>query len=228
MNVFIYSLLLIIPAALPVFLVYKLTKNYEKKNKDIINMFSIAFFIPFMNFILLWYSKIFNNNGTQLDAFLVGSIWLFIILPTLFAIVIFIPKKIFSYKKWALLTITLTGLIGWILIFTSFLLDNLSIIVELEEFRPTINYIKQYKNTHGIYPTNLKGNLPNSKSYSSYHYIIFNKGNDFKLSVGGSKNSISNYNYCSSTNFNGCSTDSKPPIIRHKLGDWIEEHVNID
>lgn len=111
-NLILSSLFILIPAALPIFLIYKITKKSDNRKKDIINAFSIAFFLPLMNFIFLWYSKI-HQHPPSLYPYLIGFTWLCIILPVLFVIAILIPKKYFSYKKWSLLTILLTGIMGW-------------------------------------------------------------------------------------------------------------------
>lgn len=226
---FLISLLILIPAALPISLIYIVTKNYEKKRKDIINAFSVAFFIPFMNFIFLRYVQSQHDlSSISLYPHLIGFMWLCIILPALFFIIILIPQKDFTYRKWTLVTILLTGVIGWSLIFLSSLLDTGLVMVSLEEFRPTINYIKDYRKQNQVYPKNLNEYQPKLNTFTDYKYTLLGNGKEFKLTVSGNKNSISSYNYCSNSKFDGCNTKSSPPTIRNKVGSWIEEYESFD
>lgn len=230
-NLILISLFIIVPALLPILLIYKLTENYEQKKRAIINVFSIAFFIPLMNFIYFCYSEIYSNSSPpNLYPYLIGFFWLCILLPVLFVIALLIPKQKFQYKKFTLLTIFLTGLMGWIFVFTGLAISSwrsTSRTMEgLKEYEPTISYIKKYKNEHKTYPTTLNKNLTNAKIFSYYEYKTYNKNKDFILKVSDYEHFVHNYNYCSNKTMTGCHEETIWPMEYRKAGNWIEETFN--
>ncbi len=234
-NLFLISLIIVIPALLPIIFIHKITKNYENKKRVIINMFSIAFFIPLVNFIYFCYSEIYlNSQPPDLYPYFIGLFWLLIILPILFIITLLIPKQKFQYKKYTLLTIFLTELLGWIFVFVALAISNWistnQTLKGLREYQPTIHYIKKYKNEHAIYPTTLNKNLISAKIFPYYEYKTYNNRNDFSLKVSDYEHFVHNYNYCSNKNLDGCNEKSKNSrfVNYRRIDEWIEETFDFD
>lgn len=230
-NLSLISLFIIIPALLPILLIYKITENCEQKKRAIINMFSIAFFIPLMNFIYFCYSEIYlNSSPPDLYPYIIGFFWLCVLLPSLFIITLLIPKQKFQYKKFTLLTIFITGVMGWIFVFTglsisSWISTNRT-LSGLKEYESSIGYIKKYKNEHKIYPTSLNEKLINAKTFPYYEYKIYHNKKDFILKISDSKYFVHNYNYCSNKTMDGCHEATIRPMEYRKVGNWIEETYN--
>lgn len=228
-----FGLVLLIPAAIPIWFVNKLTKNSSEKKKFLINLFSISFFIPFINCILYLFTIIFKFNFANLIIELIGFDWLVVILPICFIITILFPRKYFEHKKFTVLTIFITFVIGSVLMLISLksgeLITTNQQLKELDEYRPTINYIKNYKKEHNIYPETLKNDLLKSKSHPYYEYKIYNNKKDFKLRVSKYKYpQIEDYIYCSNKISNGCEENPKFTTLKHEqIGEWIKEE-NID
>lgn len=227
-NLILISLFIIVPALLPIMLIYKITENYENKKRATINMISIAFFIPLMNFIYFCYSEIYLNSSLpNLYPYLIGLCWLCILLPVLFIIILLIPKQKFQYKKFTLLTIFMTGVMGWIFVFTGLAISSWistnRTLDGLKEYEPTIGYIKKYKNEHKTYPITLNKNLVSAKTFSYYEYKTYNKNKDFILKVSDYEHFVHNYNYCSSETMTGCHEATIRPMEYKKVGNWIEE-----
>jgi len=220
--------LLIFILIITIFLIYKLVNKSEKKNNMTISIVSVAFLIPFANLILYLSSQTgYIDAKFSIAALLIGFCSLVILIPTLFLLFLLIPKREFEYKNIVLLTIFLTEIIGWFFIFVSGFLQDAITLLQLEEYRPSINYIKNYKKEHGVYPTSLKKGLNHSKSHPYYVYKIFNNGNDFKIMVSRFEYII-DYNYCSSKKLDGCDENSKNSKYKYyKFGEWIKE-VNLE
>ncbi len=224
------SLLALIPAALPIYIAYKITKNYEEKKKNIINSFSIAFSIPFVNFIYLLFLET-CKGGYGIYPLIIGYFWLSIILPVFLFIFLLIPKKRFVHKKFFLLTILLTVIFECFFVaISTFGLDlkyTYQEFKELNEYRPIINYIEQYKKQNGVYPRALRKDLIVPKNYTYYQYETFNNNQDFKLNV--SDYATVSYTYCSNKKLNGCDKHSKslPFMHRYKQEEkWIIEDID--
>lgn len=206
------------------FLLYKLVNKSENKKRITLRIVFIAFLIPLANLILYLGSQTgYIDAKYSIIALLIGFFSLVIVIPILFLLFALIPKREFEYKSIFLSTVFLTEIIGWFLIFISGFLQNSITLIQLEEYRPLINYIKNYKNEYGVYPTNLKKDLIHSKSYPFYVYKISNNGNDFKLMVSRFEY-IVDYNYCSNKKLEGCDENSKNLKYKYyKFGEWIEE-----
>lgn len=139
------GLLLLIPSALPISLIYKLSTSCEQKKRNIVRILSISFFIPLTNFLLFIFSILFHSETIATLSGYMGFSWLFIILPISFLIVVVVPKRIFAYKRNTLITIVLTEIIGWILVFLIVIIINTITIKQQKEYHPMINYINHSK-----------------------------------------------------------------------------------
>lgn len=223
MDKFIFLILFLL-ILITIFVLYKLVNKSDNKKRIIQNIVFAAFLIPLANLVLYLGSQTgYINAEYSIIALLIGFFSLVIILPTLFLLFVLIPKREFEYKSIFLSTVFLTEIIGWFLIFMSGFLQNSITLLQLEEYRPSINYIKTYKNEHGVYPINLKKDLIHSKAHPYYIYKTFNKGNDFKIMVSRFKY-IVGYNYCSSKKLDGCDENQKKSNYKYyKFGEWIKE-----
>lgn len=225
--------LLLILALIPIFIVYKISKKQSEEKQFLINIFSIAFFIPFSNFVLIVFFKkfpfVFNNFRFADLPFIFGLNWLFVILPLAFIIFLALPKNVFQHKKFALLATCLTAIMGWIFVAITFWFDNsvetYKTLKKLEEYRPTINYIEVYKKQHGIYPLTLDEKSPKTTNYPFFEYKIYNNQKDYRLAVSSSKIIWrNNYYYCSNYTIERCSETFKDKFYNFKkIGHWIKE-----
>lgn len=198
-------LFLIVPSALPIYIVYRLTKNSSEEEKFYLNMFSIAFFIPFIAFCL------------SLDLML-------IILPMSFLIAIIIPSKKFKYKKFTLLTIILTAIISGYFIYLAPSIESHVVSKGLQEYQPIINDIEQYKTKNGNYPEKLKKEVISPKIYHYYKYTACNNRKAYKLEVSNSNYFLPSYIYCSNKNLDECSKKFKSIDFAYiKTGNWLKK-----
>lgn len=235
-GIFYFSLLgvlLLIPAAVPVYLIYKLTKSVDEKKKQYINMYSIAFFIPFCNLCLFILPENYLDLWTT-SAFW-GFGWLFIILPISFLICIFTPAKIFKYKKFVISTIVSTFIFGWIMVILALPLRMKVINLQkaigkigLKQYQSTIDYIEKYKQEYGKYPKTISNQQ--NIVFNFYEYKTYNADKDFQLKIAA-KNSIESFSYCSNENLIDCSTSS--PLKNHnyyyyKVGKWVAKRLYTD
>lgn len=223
------GLLLLVFAIIPIIITFKLTRNYSEKKKFVINMFSIAFFIPFSNFIIALIALLCNAKESTIMSlsYFFGFSWLFFLLPIGFLIIAVLPIKIFSYKKFTLLTILLTFCIGWIMLFAFLrvekLIENINLAKELDEYKVTIEYITSYKNKYKIYPTTINKHLKPIRALSHYEYKTINNGNDFRLNVRDELKHFPNYSYCSNIEISGCNDNDESPFVRSYFHHWVKE-----
>lgn len=233
--IFILSgLLILIPAIFPIFFVYKLTKNLDEKKRFYINMFSIAFFIPFANLCICLIPINYNNYNFWQMACYYGFDWLFVLLPIAFLITLINPNP--KHKKFTLFTIILTIIIGWALVYISAPIRSkvieISRNIGLKDYQSTISYIEQYKDKNGVYPKTLKGNLKKIRLYTYYDYKTFNNEKDFRLKISGDKHFYDNYNYCSNKKLIGCSRYKYSRVAGYNYynagGKWIGEVLDND
>lgn len=227
------GLYLIIPAIFPILLIFKLTKGLSDKKRFYINMLSIAFFIPFSNLCISIFPIRYSDfNFWQLACFL-GFDWLFIILPISFIVVVLIPSKLFKHKKFTLLTILCTTIIGWSLVFASAPLAGKVIDITrhfgLKDYSSTIRYIENYKDKNGVYPKELNIKIKLIRVFPYYEYKTFDNELDFRLKVSGDKHFHDNYNYCSSPKITGCSEYSRQSgYNNYNVSKWVGEVFDID
>lgn len=236
--ILILNIVIFTPSFLAIWYVFKKTSTI------IWRILSISFFIPLL-ILIYFYIESFMSIETIYFSCMVGAFWLFFILPCTFILTAFIPSKLFKIKKQTLLTIFLMGIFGWLLIASIIPTAMISRIIfpkprtwyynpitihRLEDYRPIINYIKNYKAKNGKYPKNVNLIKVNSKKFPYYKYQILNDQNDFTLSVSENKGSfIYCYRYCSKEELADCKAIGyNNGLIYWKIGDWIYKTYDID
>jgi hypothetical protein len=100
---------------------------------------------------------------------------------------------------------------------------------QLEEYRPTINYIENYYRTNKKYPKSIK-KPANLKYFPYYTYKTFNDGTEFILHIGKREHLGEGYRYCSSDFLPICKDGGRVKGSGYhtqnsfrQVGDWIEE-----
>lgn len=233
LNFIIFS-----PAYIAVYLVFK------KTNKTYLRVLSVSFFIPFLN-LIYFYIEMHMSVSSIYYSCMIGALWLFLILPSVFFITLFIPKKILQIKKLVLLTTFFTMVFGWLLIGSIIPISiiqrklfpkqrtqfwNPIIIHQLEDYRPIINHIKLYQVQKGKFPKNISSFKIYSKSYPYYSYETFNNEKDFVLSVSKyefKKHCIFCYRYCSNRELPGCKAIGFSKGSTYwQLGNWVYEYLD--
>lgn len=236
---YIISLIAFIPAYIVIYFLFKCIKE------TFLRIFSIAFFIPFFN-LLYFYLESFMSVDTIYYTCILGALWLFVILPCMLITAIILPKSFLKMKTKIIITIILTITCGWSLIALIIPIGYIKTnifpkqrtwiwnpirIHQLEDYRPAIDYIENYRLQHGQYPIDITAINPISSSFPYYNYATHNNGNDFILSVSEYKDlSHSNYKYCSSPKLSHCTavgygTDM---TMHFKLGDWVYYKLMFD
>lgn len=215
-------LFLILPAIIPIIIVYKLTKNWEEKERIYINMLSIAFFIPFIAFCL--YAIALHKFDVENVALLLSLDLMFIMLPTSFVITALIPSSKFKNKKFTMFTIVLTAIISFVFISLAPSVDATVTKNGLQEYQSVISYIEQYKNKNDKYPETLDKKLVSPKIYKYYSYTTQNNRKDYKLEVSNINYFVPSYIHCSSEKLDECSEDFKSIDYGYiKIGKWIKK-----
>lgn len=229
------GLMLFMPAFILIFFIFKNTNNTSLK------ILSFSFLIPFFN-LVYFYIESYMSISMIYYSCVLGALWLFLILPSVFIITLCLPKKILQIKKQILLTTFLTFLLGWMLVGITFLTKisqnnsnakqrtwfwNPIIMHQLDAYHPIINDIETHKKQNGKYPKNVSFNNVVSKSYPYYSYQTFNDNNDFILSVSQYKienNCIFCYRFCSSQALPKCKAMGyKHGYTYWQLGKWVYE-----
>jgi hypothetical protein len=218
-------------AIIPILGVYFLTKNFDDKRKFIINLSSIAVFLPLSNFI--YYLASYFSNPINISALITGFCWVFLILPAIF--LIYLIVWVLKYRKFVLLTIVATEISALIMIIIAGIItgtfEEHQTLKGLNDYQPAVEYIEEYKSNKGKYPNNIKNLNIKSEKFPYYTYETSNKNSDFILSVSPHEPEwffIKNYKYCSTTELKGCDPDKDDyPIARSRKGNWVYNY-NID
>lgn len=226
-------LLLFSPAFL---LIYK---DIRRQEPTIGKIFFSAIIIPFLN-LVYFYIEIFMSPNRSDYSNILAACWLFLILPSLLFVSIFIPNKIFKFKKEFIITTLLTGAFGVALMIAilpiNFILQkqlysrtsywNPITSYELKAYNPTIKYLEDYKNKNGVYPENISNLKPKSEAFPYYIYETFNERKDFVLSVRENDDFTSDvtcYKYCSNKNLKNCTATGfgLDGYLKLRIKDWI-------
>lgn len=232
------GLILFMPAFILIYFIFKNTNNTSLK------ILSFSFLIPSFN-LVYFYIESYMSILMIYYSCVLGALWLFLILPSIFIITLCLPKKILKIKKQILITTFLTFIFGWMLVGIIFLTKisqnnsnakprtwfwNPIITHQLDAYRPIINDIKTYKKQNGKYPKNIQLNKIVSKPYPYYSYQTFTDNKDFILSV--SQYEIKNdcvfcYRYCSSQTLPNCKAIGYYKGSTYwRLGEWVYEYFN--
>ena len=231
---------LIIIIFLPAFIcIYYL---YRKITNNLVRIILFSAIVPFYN-LIYYYIDFFMNACDPTLSQIIGASWLFLILPAVLLTAIIIPKKFLNFKKEAIIISILMWFCGWgfiiaILPINYFINSNFNLnwywnpftIRDLEDYRPAIEYIKEYKAKHGVYPENILDLEINSSNFPYFTYSTENNRSEFILTVSNYKYFNSGcYRYCSSTKLQDCSASGIDKYKKHlKLGEWIYSRIDYD
>lgn len=216
---FIIISLYLILTIVSILFIFKFTKKYDEQKRQLIRMFSIAFTIPFINAVFYLIAAALGPYN-PLIFIVIGAIWLFMILPFLSIIVtvVMIIKQV-SLKQilFFLLTVLLIY-IGYVIAIVLISPAENSVVMNKEsaifdkEYGSTIDYLKSYKKTYGVYPLTLDKSYVHAKKLTDYTYQTLNNQKDFKLSLGDY------IYYCSNLTLQEC----MPKGSYKRIGDWVE------
>lgn len=229
---------LIIIIFLPAFIcIYFL---YRKIANNLVRTILFSAIIPFYN-LIYYYIDSFMNAGNGSLSQVIGASWLFLILPSVLIAAIIIPHKFINFKKDTIIISILMWLCGWgciiaILPLNYFVNSNINwywnpfTSQALEDYRPAIEFIKEYKAQNGVYPENILDLEINSYNFPYFTYSTENNSSEFILTVSKYKYFDSGcYRYCSSTKLQDCSATGIDNHKKHlRLGEWIYFQADYD
>jgi len=242
---YFYIVLELLMSILAFFPAYLLSWFVHKKTKSLKwTMFSIAFFIPFVNLLYFSIENMLVAHSQVALATVLGFLWLFFILPTIFVVTLCIPKKIIEIKYKIVLTTFLTVVLGWIMVVGMILFMGIKnqffraeefwyynpvTINQLGEYKPAIKYLKKFNKENGKYPENIDEVKLEAKAYPIFEYKTYNNDKDFILSVKKVKETPEVFRYCSSKELPDC----KPiGYFNHscykQIGKWVHFFYVID
>lgn len=199
-----------------ILLLYFIFKKIQNKNLRIL---LTAFSIPFTNLIYLFIEHF--CFGSEFNSNLIGFCTLFVTLPIAFLIGLCTPKSILPIKWGIIKTVILTAIfgVGLIILSESVIskIDDITAQSKLEKYEIIIENIENYKKQNGVYPQKIEDNV---QKFKQFYYNTKNSDKDYILTVGDSY--ITQYNYCSSEELEGCYPQKTNYASYEKYGKWIK------
>ena len=206
------------PAILLLYLLFKKIKNVKGR------IVLTAFLIPFTNMIYLLIEHLCIEDFAIISL-IIGFCALFIFLPLSFISILFVPEKWLPIKWQIVITIILTEIFGWILVFCSGLLISFidSVIVSkidaknLEKYEVIMENLEEYKARNGVYPEKAEDTV---KKFESFYYEPINSNSGYTISVFNKFHK--GYKYCTTPEPEGCHPESKGYADYEQFGKWIK------
>ena len=206
------------PAILILYLLFKKIKNIKAR------IVLTAFLIPFTNLIYLLIEQIFWGYNAIIS-FIIGFCALFAVLPLIFIVAAVIPKKLLPIKWFIVITVILTEIFGWILVFCAgpfvhfvdtMVIDKIN-AKKLLKYEVLIENLEDYKTKNGVYPKTVEDKI---KEFEYFYYKPINSDKDYILTVYDYY--VKAYNYCTTTEPEGCHPESKGYADYEQFGKWIK------
>ena len=207
------------PAILVLYFIFKKIKNIK------IRIVLTAFLIPFTNMVYYLIENVLFRGDTIISL-VIGAYSLFVILPLSFISTVFIPKKWLPIKWQTLITVILMEIFGWLLImFLGFLssiedkyITSKLEAKDLEKYEIIIQDLENYKTKNGVYPKTVEDSV---KKFESFYYTPINSDKDYIITVYNLY--TKKFNYCTSTEPEGCHPESKGYADYEQFGKWIKD-----
>ena len=207
------------PAILVLYFLFKKIKNTK------IRIVLTAFLIPFTNMVYYLIENVLFRGDTIITL-VIGAYSLFSVLPLCFISTLFVPKKWLPIKWQIVITIMLMEIFGWLLImflgFLSLIEDKYIIskldAKDLEKYEIIIQDLEDYKTKNGVYPKTVEDNV---KKFESFRYTTINSDKDYIITVYN--HYTKKFNYCTSTEPEGCHPESKGYADYEQFGKWIKD-----
>ena len=203
------------PAILFLYFIFKKIKNTK------IRIVLTAFLIPFTNMVYYLIENVLFRGDTIISL-VIGAYSLFVILPLCFISTVFVPKKWLPIKWHIVITVILMEIFGWFLIMisvrvSSFINEKIE-VKNLEKYEIIIQNLEDYKTKNGVYPKEFEDSV---KAFNFFYYTPINSDKDYIITVYN--HYTKKFNYCTSTEPEGCHPESKGYADYEQFGKWIKD-----
>ncbi len=212
LPVTLYSLIIVLlPALIPILLVYKFTKKFDDKKRFIINLFSIASSVSFIIVIYLNCTAVSDMllHKLHFGSLFISISWLIDILPIIFLIYLISYKL--PHRKFALLTTLTTEVFIIVFVILVFLLnssfDSFHRNKSLKIYDKTVQSLSAYKDKYNKYPATINPQIGKHNFLPVYQYETYNDNQDYSLKIRKSAKTIDYYVYCSRGDLPDCQVD---------------------